>query len=271
MPTDPRARLRSLRNPDGGYPPVAGAPSEPEPTALAAIALDDGSARDWLGNAQRDDGGFILGPDALRNDVATPLAALALAPGSASDRALDYLVAHRAPTLGNDPRFPHDPATRGWGWTSKTFGWVEPTARGLLALQVLRPAAGEAITDAKRLLADRECSGGGWNYGNRQVLGTNLEPYLQTTAAALMGLQDPSDQLVIRGFEVIDRLWPNEQGGLGLSMALAAVRLNGQERPKLGVALQSLVDRTELLDDCVSLSWAAIALGPSIQKLRVNR
>ena len=65
----------------------------------------------------------------------------ALAPGAASDRALDYLVAHRAPTLGNDPRFPHDPATQGWGWTSKTFGWVEPTARGLLGLRVLRPAA----------------------------------------------------------------------------------------------------------------------------------
>ena len=270
MPIDAAGRLHSLRNADGGFPPVAGAPSEPEPTALAAIALDDDGARDWLAQAQQEDGSFLLGPDVLRNDSATPLAALALAPGAASDRALDYLLAHRAPTLGNDPRFPHDPATQGWGWTSKTFGWVEPTARGLLGLRVLRPAAGEAIADAKRLLADRECSGGGWNYGNRQVLGTNLEPYLQTTAAALIGLQDPSNPLVIRGMKVIDRLWLKEPGGLGLSMALAAMRLNGQQRPTLATALKRLVDETELLLDGASLAWAAIALGPNIARLQVR-
>ena len=135
---------------------------------------------------------------------------------------------------------------------------------------MLRPAAGEAIADARRLLADRECSGGGWNYGNRQVLGTNLEPYLQTTAAALIGLQEPSNPLVIRGMKVIDRLWLKEPGGLGLSMALAAMRLNGQQRPRLAAALQRLVDQSELLLDGVSLAWAAIALGPTIARLRVK-
>ena len=133
-----------------------------------------------------------------------------------------------------------------------------------------RPAAGEAIADARRLLADRECSGGGWNYGNRQVLGTNLEPYLQTTAAALIGLQEPSNALVIRGMKVIDRLWLKEPGGLGLSMALAAMRLNGQQRPRLAAALQRLVDQSELLLDGVSLAWTAIALGPTIARLRVK-
>jgi hypothetical protein len=271
MPIDAAGHLHTFRNADGGFPPVAGAPSEPEPTALAAIALDDAGARDWLAGAQRDDGGFVVGPEALQNDSATPIAALALAPGAASDRAMDYLLGHRAPALDNDPRFPHDAATHGWGWTSKTFGWVEPTARGLLAVKVLRPAAGDVIADGKRVLADRECVGGGWNYGNRQVLGTNLEPYLQTTGAALIALQDPADPLVVRGLKIIDRLWPNERGGLGLSMALTAARLNGQARPKLAAALQRLLDDTELLQDGVSLAWAAIALGPRIAKLRVSR
>jgi|SRR5437588_5160440 len=270
MPIDAAGHLHTLRNADGGFPPVAGGASEPEPTALAAIALDDAGARNWLTRAQRSDGGFVVGPDAVRNDSATPFAALALAPRTGSDRAMDYLLSHRAPTLGNDPRFPHDASTQGWGWTSKTFGWVEPSARGLLAVKALRPDAADVIADCNRLLADRECAGGGWNYGNRQVLGTNLEPYLQTTGAALIALQDATNTLVTRGLKIIDRLWPNEQGGLGLSMALAAMRLNGQQRPKLAAALQTLIDGTELLEDCVSLAWAAIALGPTIHKLRVN-
>jgi len=269
MPIDAAGRLHSLRNADGGFPPVAGGDSEPEPTALAAIALDDAEARRWLAQAQRGDGGVLLGPEALQNDSATPLAALALAPGSSSDSAVRYLLDHQAPRLGNDPRFPHDPETRGWGWTSKTFGWVEPTARGLLALKVLRPAAREAIEDAEHLLADRECAGGGWNYGNRQVLGTNLEPYLQTTAAALIALQDPANPLVERGIAVVDRLWPGEEGGLGLSMALNALRLNGESRPRLAAALQALIDETELLLDCVALAWATIGLGAGANRLRV--
>jgi hypothetical protein len=270
MPIDAAGRLHALRNVDGGFPPTAGADSEPEPTALAAIALDDEKARGWLRTAQRDDGSFLVGPDALRNDSATPLAALALAPGSSSERALDYLLGHRAPELGDDPRFPHDPSTRGWGWTSKTFGWVEPTARGLMALKALRPSAKDAITDAERLLADRECSGGGWNYGNRQVLGTDLEPYLQTTGAALMAIQDPSNPLVTRGIAVVDRLWSTERGALGWGMALAALRLNGESRPQLAAALRRLVLDTDLFVDGAALAWATIALGSALDGLKLG-
>ena len=73
-----------------------------------------------------------------------------------------------------------------------------------------------------------------------------------------------------RGMKVIDRLWLKEPGGLGLSMALAAMRLNGQQRPKLATTLIRLVDETELLLDGASLAWAAIALGPTIARLRAK-
>ena len=85
-----------------------------------------------------------------------------------------------------------------------------------------------------------------------------------------IALQDPASPLVMRGLKVIDRLWPNEQGGLGLAMALAAMRVNGQQRPNLAAALQHLIDTTELLDDGVALAWATIALGAGIAKLRVH-
>ena len=57
------------------------------------------------------------------------------------------------------------------------------------ALQILRPSATAEITDAVKLLADRSCVGGGWNYGSREVYDTDLEPYAQTTAIGLIGLQ----------------------------------------------------------------------------------
>ena len=49
------------------FGPTPGAEPEPEPTALAAIALDDDAARRWLAGAQLPDGSFGLtaGPVAV--------------------------------------------------------------------------------------------------------------------------------------------------------------------------------------------------------------
>jgi hypothetical protein len=38
------------------------------------------------------------------------------------------------------------------------------------------------------MILERRCSDGGWNYGNRKVLGTELPSYPETTALALVGL-----------------------------------------------------------------------------------
>lgn len=261
--------LKSMRNGDGGFPPAPGGASEPEPTALAAIALRDGDAVAWLQSHQAEDGGFILGPVAVRNDSATPLAALALGSGLAQERAVDYLLSHQAKQLGNDERFPHNPETLGWGWTSLTFGWVEPTARALHAVKLLAPDRGaSAIADGRLVLQDRECAGGGWNYGNRAVLGRELEPYLQTTAAAVIALHDEADDLRARGLQVLEALWPNEQGGLGWAMTLAALKLCDAPSQALSDALAAYVDETQLFLDGVALGWAVIALGPELDTLR---
>jgi hypothetical protein len=56
--------LRRAQGRDGGFGPRPGAASEPEPTALAAIALLDPAATDWLAAHQTADGsvGMRLGP-----------------------------------------------------------------------------------------------------------------------------------------------------------------------------------------------------------------
>ena len=269
MPDNAAQLLAALGNSDGGFPPSAGGSSEPEPTALAAIALDDGQARQWLLDHQRSDGGFVVGPDKVLNDSPTPLAALALPPGPARERALDYVTAHQAPQLGDDSRIPHDPNTRGWGWTSMTFGWVEPTARALLVLKLLRPKATQ-IADGDSVMLDRECRGGGWNYGNKEVFGTFYEPFLQTTAAGLLSVQDRTDGIRERALAVVGRLWPAEPGGLGLAQASAALHALNQPDPGLDAQLTALVGATKLFGDAVALAWTAIALGDAIAVVQIG-
>ncbi len=226
--SDVAALLTNLRQADGGFGPSAAAASEPEPTALAALALDDADARAWLLDKQRDEGSWLVGPASVGNDAATSWAALAL-DGDPRERALDYLVAHRAVQAGADDRVPHDVATRGWSWTPKIFGWVEPTARATLVLKLLRPAASAEIADGVAVLADRECVGGGWNYGNRRVLDVDLPPFLQTSAAGLMAVHDGPADLRERGVAAVERLWVDEEGGLGWAMGVVALRLAGAD------------------------------------------
>jgi hypothetical protein len=192
-------------------------------------------------------------------------------PGEQRELALDHVVSHQAKTIAPSATVKLNPNLPGWGWTLGTFGWVEPTARALLALQLLRPSARAQIQDALAFLADRECDGGGWNYGNPAVLGVALEPYAQTTAAALIGLQGEDSGPFARGLRKLEVLWQAERGGLTLAMALAAFRL--ADRPvadEVEAALADEFERTALLDDVVALAWAALATGPGIDALRLT-
>lgn len=266
--SDVARMLSELRQPDGGFGPSADAGSEPEPTAMAALALDDARARAWLLEHQRDDGGWLVGPESVGNYSATALGALATA-DIARERALDHLLTHRAVQAGADDRVPHDTSTRGWGWTPTTFGWVEPTARATLALKLLRPSATAEIADGLAVLADRECTDGGWNYGNRRVLEVDLPPSLQTTGSALLALHDRDDELRERGVATIHRLWADEPGGLGWAMSVVGLRLCGRAVGTLPEELGGLVETTGLLGDVVALSWTVLALGDGWQQLKI--
>ncbi len=261
--------LEAARTGDG-FGPRAGLDPEPEPTALASLALDDAASRGWMEENQREDGAFALVAGLVVNDIATGLCALALYDGPARQRALDHLIATPARTIAASADVPHDPSVHGWAWTIGTYGWVEPTSHALLALQTLRPEGASAqIADGRGLLADRECEGGGWNYGNPIVLGVSLEPYAQTTAIALVALQDAEPELSLRGLAALRRLWPNERGGISLALSLAAFRLAGQpDAPDVEVALAEEFQRNGFLGDLVALAWAAIATGPGLERLR---
>lgn len=277
------ARLESARNDDGGFGPRPGLPSEPEPTALATIAFGEPGYTSWLEDHQRPDGSLALvigdrvnPPDESVNDSATPLAAIAMS-GAAQDAAIDYVIAHQAIKLTTSSDVvPLDPSFRGWSWTPFTFGWIEPTSRALLALQLLRPSATAEITDAVKLLADRSCVGGGWNYGNREVWDKELEPYAQTTAIALIGLQGAGDpQVITDGYAVLRKLWRVENGGLSLGLSLLALRFapdsTEQELAEVEAALAASFDSTGFFDDTVAMAWALIGLGDYLGMIEVHR
>jgi hypothetical protein len=256
-----RVALAASRAADGGFGPVPGAPSEPEASAMAAIALDDDGARAWLRRTQAADGSFLLGID----DAATAVAALALGNGSETERALDYLLAHRAEVLASDP---HPNAV--WGWAPHTYGWVDPTARVVLALRRLRPSATGAIEDGLVVLTDRECAGGGWNYGNASVLDQALVPYVHPSAMAMIALHGRTEAIATRGRAWLDAHWSDELGGLSLACTLVARRLLGDPVDKVIDALDARFEASGLLGDTVTLAWATIGLGDGIDNVRVT-
>src|SRR5205085_8929378 len=93
-------------------------------------------------------------------------------------------------------------------------------------LKRLRASERALVEDGERVLDERECVGGGWNYGNRTVYDEKLPPYVQTTAVALTALQrtERSD-LVARGTQLLRTRWRDEPGGLTTAIALVALRL----------------------------------------------
>lgn len=266
------SRLREAQNTDGGFGPRLGLPSEPEPTALATIALDDADGRTWLVTHQTNDGSVPFDAATVVNDSATAIAAIAFDPGDGRERALDHLESTLARTAGSTKEDPLDTAAHGWAWTEGTFGWVDPTSRALLALRLYRPGS-PAIDDGIVMLRERETVDGGWNYGNTLVFGDDLLPYAQTTAAALVALQHADPDLEQRGISALRRLWTEERaGGLSVALATAAFRLHEEEDADISErTVFELFERTAFLDDVVTLAWSAIATGPALTRLVVAR
>ncbi|HSL11009.1 MAG TPA: hypothetical protein VLA82_06805 [Actinomycetota bacterium] len=261
--------LRRSRNVDGGYGPRPGAPSEPEPTALTAIALDDDAARAWLVSNQRNDGSFGLVDGFVRDEAATAIAALALAAGHVQERALDHLEALEAERVPFSEAIPQDGSITGWPWTDDTFGWVEPTSRATLALKRFRPGS-PRIEQGVALLRDRRSVGGGWNYGNRLVLGEELPPFAHTTAIAVLALHGLDDDLEREGSERLRSLWREERDGpISLALSRAAFTAVGDDDEVRAVerALDDVVHGSDLLADTVTAAWIAIVTGDGLRRI----
>lgn len=251
-----RHALEASRNADGGWAYHAAKRSRIEPTcwALLALAHADNRApqtdvfRIWPPN----DGVLHEVSGAPANHAFNALAALTLllaAADSATAAAiLRRIVASKGIVVPNIGHQRQDNSLQAWSWVDDTFSWVEPTAWCLMALkQALArgpvPGADPRIEVAERMLVDRACHGGGWNYGNSNVYGQNLSPYVPTTALALLALQDrPGERAVHAGLDWLQQNALTERSAVALSLSIICLRVCGRSTALVEEGLLELLE-----------------------------
>lgn len=156
---------------------------------------------------------------------------------------------------------------QGWSWVPETFSWVEPTAWALLTLKKYGQARETdiaRISEAEMLLLDRACISGGWNYGNSNMLGQELRPYIPTTALAVLALQGrEAEPAVARGLAFLEHESVSEPSGFALALAATALRAMNRSP---SAALERLV--RQLPTTCALANQLAVAL--SVYALRTD-
>jgi hypothetical protein len=226
--------LRTAESPMSGWPYFGGQSSRLEPTCWALLALLSEGENAFLERCQPLGALLAEDPEQPANLAFNGLAAiLALSRPDVLSRArtsglLSAIAGLRGVTVPQAPEFRQDNSLTGWPWVDGTFSWVEPTSWCLLALKKMKSsgvpmtsAIESRIVEGERLLIDRVCVIGGWNFGNSTVLGQDLRPYISTTAIALLALQDRRREPVIaRSLAYLHEHALTQTCGMSLALSL---------------------------------------------------
>ena len=243
--------LKSLQNPDGGWGYYPGKPSWLEPTVWAALALHGDPAADRAWNLVR---GWQLPTGAWRASATVPeeswassLAVTLHCVRGVEDEAwrkgVGWLISTKGTTAGWWDVFmgwlasfkqeisAHDPTLAGWPWRDGNASWVEPTVHAVVALrQSAQRFGGESLNErlkiGEKLLLDRRCSDGGWNYGNTRVLGEDLASYPECTALGLIGLCGSKGYDLRRSYGTARKYWDSQIPAFGRAQLRVAMRLH---------------------------------------------
>ncbi|TFG65036.1 MAG: hypothetical protein E4H28_04605 [Gemmatimonadales bacterium] len=240
--------LSSRRNADGGFGPYADRSSTTESTAWAALALgmtgeseSADSAISWLLEQQLASGAWPHSTAAPEPSWMTSVALLSLSDVPTAEapvaRGADWLLRQKGRSFPLMTRLFYrfwpervqvrlDTELRAWAWTEGAFSWCEPTSMAMLALrrvdqQTISGSVRSRLREGERLLLDRVCKGGGWNYGNSWVLGEDLWPYPDTTALALLALSGRRDDpRVVQSLDALTRMLEVHESSLSLSLGV---------------------------------------------------
>jgi hypothetical protein len=296
-----KAILLDSQNPDGGWGSARGKRSNTEATSLALMALQSlkedaqrgniQAAVNWLTRHQSADGSWPLNDSLKDSSWSTAIAILALGlwpehqsrvisaanwvlrqegnrPGVLAKVVFALSFKKKAPLNLNLDLV-------GWPWSSGTFSWVEPTSYYLIALKKLRSKLAGTNVDNRihqgnLMIYDRMCRGGGWNYGNSEVLDENLWPYPDITAVALIALQDHHGTDANKeSLRALEGMLKDVHSGLALSWSVICLSLYGQDTAQLRNLLAETFAKTRFLGETKSIALAALALSDGAEFFRV--
>jgi hypothetical protein len=195
--------LRDRALPEGGFSNTAHGEFRPDATAWAILALSAHGgdqeiihrSRSRLAAAQLPDGRVPISPAQPEIYWPTPLALLAWLQAPArqgrTSRAAQFLLSHSGETIDPKIKGPavHDSTIKGWAWVEGTYSWDDPTGLAVIALKSAGQRRHPRVLEGARLLLNRQCLHGGWNYGNVEVYGKELRPMPEHTGLALDALK----------------------------------------------------------------------------------
>jgi len=235
----------------------------------------------WLASIQNRDGLLIDVAGGPPGFTANGLAACVLPSYAASGsgrtvdtrRLVDALVAVKGLSVDiPDPR--QDNKLQGWPWMADTFSWIEPTCWCLLALKKNSEAVGKAtrIAEAEKLIANRSCEPGGWNFGNASAVGQDLRPYVPTTALGLIAMQDRRQTPeVARSLAWLRESRLKEGSAVALALTAIALRIYDVPADDVDARLAEDVDRAERMGNMQALAMTLFALTAGTHDARALR
>lgn len=266
-----RQFVLGARNADGGWGYQPGRASRLEPTCWAVLALGGTLERTALEQWPCAEGLLLerhgAAPNsAFHGQALIVLRALNLEHAAGNRALLAALQRVKGTRLPPSEVNRQDNSLQAWSWIDGTFSWVEPTAWCLLAQKQWSKVPG-AVADrtrivvAEQMLVDRCCAQGGWNYGNANMLGQDLKPFVPTTALALLSLQDrQSLPEVARSIAFLEREATSERSGTALALALMALRTYGRSTAAVRETLVAQLPTTLGLGKMASAAMALYAL-----------
>jgi hypothetical protein len=245
---DARRFLLAVQNTDGGWSYTPGTPSTPEATCYAALALYAGFPPDtqsqntvaWL--AKHTELRVKSSPLwAAGSLTLLTLRRLGSAPNVQS-ALVERLLSSSVHQTEENPLVKLNGQLRGWPWVDGTFSWVEPTSYALVALKAAGMRKHERVLEAERLLCNRVCSDGGWNYGNPRVRNEDLPSMVPTTALATIALQGaPTNAMIVaRALALMEHQASAHPSSLALSWTVLCASVYGRSVPGI---LQLLLTR----------------------------
>jgi hypothetical protein len=271
-----RQTLAAARRDDRGWGYYAGNASRLEPTCWALLAFGGGDPDPdrgaFLARAQQSTGWLLERPEwpiniGFNGLVAfTWLADVALSTDAGRRQLLAALIDSKGIQTPQTDYLRQDNSLQGWSWIDSSFSWVEPTCWGLLALKKARSGASSAaararIAEAERLLIDRCCRDGGWNYGNAEVMGQTLRPHGPTSALGLLALQDRRDEPAVRrSLAYLEQHGADETSAVALGLALICLDVYGRPLDRVAARLRDHVEDARAFGNLHGVALALFAL-----------